>query len=177
MVAGQITQMLKLPLYLDSIGTFLVAILSGPFAGAVAGTLSNIIWGITFNPVSFAFAPVALVTGLLAGYLARIGMFRTWWLALISGMLISIPTTIVAVPITVFVFGGVTGGGPDFVSAYMVAVGTSLVKSVGLSNMLTNFPDKGLSALIAFIVASRLPLRLSTSFRFFVHSKVRLRHG
>ena len=35
---------LKLPIYLDSIGTILVGVLAGPIPGALTGILSNLIW-------------------------------------------------------------------------------------------------------------------------------------
>src|SRR5664280_3570184 len=61
---------LKLPIYLDSIGTILVGVLAGPIAGALTGVLSNLIWqyapgigGGTIGP----FAITAGVIGLLAG--------------------------------------------------------------------------------------------------------------
>jgi energy-coupling factor transport system substrate-specific component len=98
-------------------------------------------------------------------------MFRTWWLALISGLLISIPSTIVAVPIITFIFGGVTGGGPDYAVAYLAAVGSSIIKSVAFSNLGVNAVDKALTALVAFVVISRLPVRLTTTYGFFTHSR------
>ena len=49
---GQIVVLLKLPVYLDSIGTVLVAALCGPWAGALTGALSNIIWGIEIGRAS-----------------------------------------------------------------------------------------------------------------------------
>ena len=39
-----VQQYLKLPIYLDSIGTILVGVLAGPLAGAATGILSNLIW-------------------------------------------------------------------------------------------------------------------------------------
>ena len=42
---GQIVVLLKLPVFLDSIGTVLVGIICGPWAGALTGALSNTIWG------------------------------------------------------------------------------------------------------------------------------------
>ena len=46
-VIGYIAQnVLKLPIYLDSIGTILVGVLAGPLAGALTGALSNIIWAL-----------------------------------------------------------------------------------------------------------------------------------
>ncbi|MEO8273253.1 MAG: hypothetical protein ABI620_04235, partial [Chloroflexota bacterium] len=35
---------LKLPVYLDSLGTILVGVLAGPIAGAATGLLSNLAW-------------------------------------------------------------------------------------------------------------------------------------
>jgi energy-coupling factor transport system substrate-specific component len=170
-VASQATTLLKIPLYFDAIGTFIVAILCGPLAAALAGLLTNVIAGITFSPVGLPFAPVAMVVGLVAGWLARIGGFRTWWRAMLSGVVVGIPTTLLATPIIVFLFGGVTGSGTDFAPAYMLALGSTLLKSVFLTNLASSLVDKSLTGLIAFIVANRLPLRISTSFRFFVHSK------
>jgi len=170
-VAGQVVRMLNIPLYLDSVGTVLVAVLAGPLAGGIAGLMTNLIWGLILTPVAAAFAPVAIVTGLTAGWLARAGMFKTWWQSLISGVLISIPSTIVAVPIITFMFGGVTGGGPDYAVAYLAAVGSSIIKSVAFSNLGVNAVDKSLTALVAYVVISRLPVRLTTTYGFFAHSR------
>ncbi len=170
-VAGQVVRMLNIPLYLDSVGTVLVAVLAGPLAGGIAGCMTNLIWGLILTPVAAAFAPVAIVTGLCAGWLARAGMFKTWWQSLVSGVLISIPSTIVAVPIITFMFGGVTGGGPDYAVAYLAAVGSSIIKSVAFSNLGVNAVDKSLTALVAFVVISRLPVRLTTTYGFFAHSR------
>jgi energy-coupling factor transport system substrate-specific component len=79
-VIGYITQtVLKLPIYLDSIGTILVGVLAGPHAGALTGALSNIIWqyapvigGGTIGP----FAITAAVIGLLAGAWGYLGVYR-----------------------------------------------------------------------------------------------------
>lgn len=170
-VGGQIVHFLKIPLYLDSIGTILVGILAGPLAGAVTGLVTNLVWGLILNPVAAAFAPVALVIGLVAGLLARVGWFATWWQSIISGAVIGVPSTIIAVPIIVYMFGGVTGGGPDFAAAYLAAVGQSLVQSVAFSNLGINVVDKAVTALIAWVVASRLPMRLTSTFGFFEQSR------
>ena len=71
---------LKLPIYLDSIGTILVGVLAGPLAGALTGVLSNLIWqyapvigGGTIGP----FAVTAGVIGLLAGLWGYLGVYRS----------------------------------------------------------------------------------------------------
>jgi hypothetical protein len=75
-----VQQVLKLPIYLDSIGTILVGVLAGPIAGLVTGVLTNLIWqyapgigGGTIGP----FAITAGVIGLLAGLWGRLGVYRS----------------------------------------------------------------------------------------------------
>jgi hypothetical protein len=70
---------LKLPIYLDSIGTILVGVLAGPIPGALTGVLTNLIWqyapgigGGTIGP----FAITAGVIGLLAGLWGMLGVYR-----------------------------------------------------------------------------------------------------
>lgn len=72
---------LKIPIYLDSIGTILVGALAGPIPGALTGLLSNVLWSYAVPPpfhsdIAGAFAVVAMVIGLLAGFFARIGWLR-----------------------------------------------------------------------------------------------------
>ena len=78
---GSIIFALRLPIYLDSIGTVLVGALAGPWAGALTGILSNLIWSILpipggASPTAAFFAPVAGVIGLMAGFWASRGVFQ-----------------------------------------------------------------------------------------------------
>src|SRR5438067_2206017 len=87
---GQLVTILKLPIYLDSIGTVLVGALAGPWAAALTGALANIIWGLTLAPTALPFFYVAAVIGLMAGFFARWGIFRraspSWLSALVGGI-------------------------------------------------------------------------------------------
>ncbi|CAN5774878.1 hypothetical protein BH24CHL5_BH24CHL5_13350 [soil metagenome] len=81
-ILGQaVAAALKLPIYLDSIGTILVGALAGPLAGALTGLLANTLWTFVVPPPfnsSFAapFALVAAVIGLMAGVFGRAGWLR-----------------------------------------------------------------------------------------------------
>jgi hypothetical protein len=92
---GQIVQTLKLPLYLDSIGTVLVGALLGPWLGLLTGALGNVIWTLTGLPNSgpaINFAYVAAVIGLIAGFAGRAGLFQRqsprWLSALVGGIFV-----------------------------------------------------------------------------------------
>jgi len=93
---------LKVPIYLDSIGTILVAVVAGPIPGALTGLLANLLWTFVVPPPFHndylaAFAVVAAVVGLLAGGFARIGWMRPRPTADTSRLLIGGAVTVVIV--------------------------------------------------------------------------------
>jgi len=158
-VAGQLVSMLKLPIFLDSIGTVLVGILAGPWAGGLTGLLTNLIWGLISSPVAAAFSPVAMAIGIAAGLCAKYGLFKTWWLAIISGVIITFFNAIVAVPIRLYMFGGITGSGADFITSYVLALGKDLFGAVVVSVFTSNLVDKVVTAVLAWGIVKALPAR------------------
>ena len=82
-VLGQtVAAVLKVPIYMDSIGTVLVGVLAGPIPGLVTGLSTNLIWQYVV-PAPFhsdfagPFAVVAAWIGLSSGVVAQIGWFRS----------------------------------------------------------------------------------------------------
>ena len=164
MALGQIASMLKLPIFLDSIGTILVGILAGPWAGGLTGLITNLIWGLISDPVTAAFAPVAAMIGIAAGFCAKFGLFKSWWKAIISGVIISVALAIIAVPIRLYMFGGLTGSGADFITAYFLALGRDLFGAVIIQVITSNLADKVVSALISWGIVKALPKRFVSRF-------------
>lgn len=72
---------LKIPIYMDSIGTILVGALAGPVPGILTGLSANLLWTYVL-PAPFhsdfaaPFAIVAAAIGLLAGIAGRAGFLR-----------------------------------------------------------------------------------------------------
>ena len=72
-ILGQtVASALKIPIYLDSIGTILVGVLCGPVAGALTGGLGNVLWSYVIPPPfqyqpAAAFAITAVAIGTIAG--------------------------------------------------------------------------------------------------------------
>jgi hypothetical protein len=81
-VLGQtVAAVLKVPIYLDSIGTVLVGVIAGPLPGLVTGVLANLLWTYVLPPPfhsDFAapFAFTAAFIGFFAGVVAQLGGFR-----------------------------------------------------------------------------------------------------
>lgn len=81
-LGSTVQQVLKLPIYMDSLGTILAGVLGGPLAGLATGVLTNLLWAYVLPPPLAAptagpFAVTAAVIGLLAGLWGRVGAFRS----------------------------------------------------------------------------------------------------
>lgn len=163
-VIGQIVLLLKLPVFLDSIGTVLVGVLAGPWAGSLTGTLSNIIWGLIIDPSALPWFPVAFTIGLVAGLCAKYGLFKVWWKVIISGLLIAIGAAIVSTPISVYLFGGITASGSSFITAYLLQTGRDLIPAVLFTNGIVEPIDKVATALLAWAIIKGLSLRYISRF-------------
>jgi hypothetical protein len=119
---GSITFALRLPIYLDSIGTVLVGALAGPWAGALTGILSNLIWSILpvpggAGPTAAFFAPVAGVIGLMAGFWASRGVFQLRSGDARVGGFLALAAGIAAAAIALIVVGSTIGISVDSTDA------------------------------------------------------------
>lgn len=100
---GQIALLLRLPVYLDSIGTILVGAVLGPRMGMIPNLLSGIFMGMTVDVYSLYFAPVGMVTGLMSGLL--MGRRTLKGPACFDSPGVAIPGTLVSSLINAVLFG------------------------------------------------------------------------
>ena len=66
-----------LPLYLDSVGTILAAVLGGYFPGIVAGFFANAINGLS-DPITFFYSIISVLIAVSAASLAKRGSFSNF---------------------------------------------------------------------------------------------------
>jgi energy-coupling factor transport system substrate-specific component len=161
---GQIVVLLKLPVYLDSIGTVLVGAICGPVAGLLTGVLSNVIWGLTIDPNALPWFPVAGVIGLVAGLCANAGLFKSWWKVAVTGVLIALGAVVSGTPIAVYLFGGITASGSSFITAFLIQTGRDIVSAVLSTNFIVEPIDKISTALLAFAIIQGLSQRFVARF-------------
>lgn len=161
---GQLIFVLKVPLYMDSIGTVLVGVLAGPLAGALTGLVANIIWGFLGNVTFVPFAAVAAVIGLMAGIFAAAGWFRSWWRVAVAGLITGLVAAVLSAPISAYVFGGVTGSGTDVLVAMFRDMGLSIVMASAAQGVFSDPLDKAVTFLVVWLVVRALPGRLLARF-------------
>lgn len=158
-VGGQIALLLKLPIYLDSIGTILVGAICGGLPGALVGLLSNAINSIT-SPPTFAFAILNIAFGLLAGYFGRIGIFRVWWKTLLSAIPFAFIGGFFGALITIWVFGGLAVGGGAIVVGALTALGLDINTANFVAQLPMDILDKVPTVLIVYAIIKGIPKRL-----------------
>src|SRR5665647_722606 len=113
---------LKLPIWLDSIGTILASMLAGPIAGAICGAINNVIYGLTMDPISFMYALTSIAIGFAVGIMAYKGWIKSIGKAVVVGLVVACVSAVVSTPINIVFWGGQTGNvWGDAVYAFMIA--------------------------------------------------------
>jgi len=161
---GYLVSILGLPIFLDSIGTVLVAVICGPWAGLVTGLASNIVGGLLLDPGFFPFAPVAAVIGFVAGWLAVGKLFSNVWKGILAGVIITAAVVLVATPIRLVVYGGITPNSVGAFTSLLVASGQDILTSVLTATTLSNVIDKVVTVLIVLGILKGFPKRTLARF-------------
>jgi len=163
-IGGQLASILKLPMYLDMIGTILVAALAGPVPAMVAGGVTNLILGLS-SPTWIPYAIVQIACGGVAGYAAMKGAFKSFKWTAVTALAIWASALLTAVPITTILFGGIAGGGGgSVITAFFLTTGQGLWQSVTTSALITETVDKFLTTFIVFFLIKSIPLSTLVKF-------------
>lgn len=157
-VLGTVVTYTKIPfLFLDTIGTIFVAVIFGPWEGVAVGTVSNLLTPIlSGNIKDIPFFIVNAAVGLIVGYIAKKYKF-TLKTAIISGLLLSIICPLIGTPIAVWVYGGITGSGNDFIFVWLKNSGQSIFTSAFIPRITGNFIDKIGSCILVFLSMKYIP--------------------
>ncbi len=162
-IGGTVAGALKLPIFLDMIGTAVVAMTIGPWWGALVGVITNVTSGFLTGPVSIPFAACNVVGALIWGYGTKWGWandkLKFFGLSVASAVGVSL----MAAPIVIFVFGGATGHASDVLTAGLLAAGGDMWTAVFSSNIIVSSADKILSSFLALAIIGALPTNLQVT--------------
>ena len=155
-IGGQIALLFHLPIYLDSMGTIMIAMLYGPVYGMLPPLLYGLVMGFTLDIYSLYFMPVGLMLGLMTGLVSKYFSLKKW--GMIPGaMLITIPGTIVSAVITAVLFGGITSSGSTVIVQVLNKAGLGLTASVFIVQILTDYLDRLLSLVVVSYLLRVIP--------------------
>ena len=163
--AGYLAGILKMPLYLDSIGTVLVTALCGWTYGVFVALAALVVLALTTAPTVAAYAGTAVLIPTTVWLLMKAGFLRTLRGTVLGGIVLGVVSAAASAPVTAFVYGGVTLSGSDAMTAVFRAFGLSVWKSVLLGGMVTDSVDKLITALACLMLIRALPPRLLSRLR------------
>ena len=139
--------LLKLPLWLDSIGTCIGGCLGGPIIGGICGAANNLIYGLTAGDnITLIYALTSLGIGLAAGIMARLGFMKSFPKALITACVAGFVAVLISTPLNVIFWGG-----------------TTLLGSF-LDEIVVDVPDKIITLIVVYFVLKGLPRKLTALY-------------
>lgn len=157
-IGSQIVSAFDLPLFLDSIGTVLAAIVGGSIPGIAVGYITNVI-NLAFDSVAIYYGAVSVLIAVAAYNFAKHGWFNSvpkvigviFALALIGGGLSSI--------ITSWLFGfGFSGGMSTPLAEWFFVNGLSNeFLAQFLADFIFDLGDKSITVLVAIGIARIMP--------------------
>ena len=175
-IGGQIALALRLPIYLDSIGTTML----GPWCGLIPGLLGGLIMAFTGDIYSLYFAPVGMIVGFMSGLahtgfsglrggaklqrilsLGHISTVKDAAIMIGRAFVISLPGTVVSAFICTVLFGGVTSSGSAILVQFLAAkTPLGLTASIVLVQFLTDFCDRAVSLALVMAMVRVLPVSI-----------------
>lgn len=153
-VGSYIALVLHLPIYLDSMGTIMTAILLGPFYGLFPGVLSALVTGMTSDIYAFYYMPVGIVLGVMTGFVFQKNKSNKLF---VKSFCISVPASLISACITANVFGGITSSGSTMLVQLLAKTPLGLTLSCLIVQFFTDYFDRLLSLWLVFSVIKKLP--------------------
>lgn len=163
-VLGIVTSTLKLPFYLDTLGTVVTAILLGPLPGAIVGALTNIITGFLYSLRDIPFLLVNVAVALIVGIAAKKFRF-TLITAIVCGLILSVVCPLIGTPIGILMYGGLTGTVSDILVMTLKNAGSSIFAASFIAKIANNLIDKVGTCLLAFFLVKSLPVSIKSTLK------------
>ncbi len=157
---------LKLPLWLDAIGTCIGGALGGPIIGAICGAANNLIYGFTTgDSITLVYALTSLFIGLAVGVMARLGRMEKFSGAFLTAIVAGFVAVLISTPLNCIFWGGTTGNvWGDAVFAATQAAGMPVAVGSFLDEVIVDIPDKIITVLIVFAILKGLPKKLTALY-------------
>jgi len=165
-IGGQIAILLKLPLYLDAIGTIIVGALCGGVPGAIVGLISNVLNSIS-SPITMFYAILNIAFGFTAAWFSKKKVFLSFWKTLLSSLAFALIGGGIGAVMTWVIYGFDFGAGLSAMFAIPLHQGLGLPPFVAqfIAEFLMDVADKIITIIAVFFVLKALPLKLLSQMK------------
>ena len=156
-----VTRTFELPLFLDTVGTVLIAMMSGYVPGIVVGFVTHFLMSFA-DEAEMYYCSVSIFIAIYTTFLARRGIFKNFFKTLLAIPALALLATILGEIIGKFLF--CTG----------VVQALNEIQMHFIKNFLLEFVDKGLTILMAFALLKFIPPQVKNLFSGLGHKQAPL---
>lgn len=163
-VAPFLAMEFQIPIYLDAIGTNLIAMLMGPVEGVVVGVVGSLLAGVMYDPSSIYYAPVQIFNGIAIALLFRRGwidMKKMFWSMLIVIIFVSGSSAI----ITVYVYGGITPSASTYIYLFLKYLGMGPVPAALVMQGLTDYGNQIFCTGVSLLIMKRMSVSMKNKLK------------
>jgi energy-coupling factor transport system substrate-specific component len=153
-IIGFIARRLQLPVYLDTVGIFVIVILLGWKYGLIAALISITVGSLDLSTFYFFYTGTAIGIVLTIEYCRRRNWFGNYYYVVFSGILVAFVSAVLSAPVT-FYLQAKTATGNDIMTEFFRQYWSNLAEL--LSGLSSEPVDKVFSALIACWSVMRIP--------------------
>ena len=166
LIGARLALFFRLPLFLDSIGTVLAAVLGGYMPGIAVGFLTNVLNGLSDFTTSY-YSSISVLIAICSAWLAGKGAFRRVPHLLLTAIVLALIGGGLGSILTWFLYGGGIGEGISApIARSIFATGKlSPFLSQFIADLLIDLADKLLTVLFAALVFRLLPQHFLDRFR------------
>lgn len=160
---AQLALLLKLPLFLDAIGTILVAALTGYLPGIMVGFFSNVFNGLS-DPITLYYGIISILIAAAATFFSRRYVFTRFGRSLLASLGFAVIGGGLGSVLTWLLYGFSFGSGISAPFAVMLHESAAISEFAAqfTADMGIDIADKIVSVLAVFFILKLLPGRLLT---------------
>lgn len=157
---------LKLPLWLDAIGTCIGAVLGGPIIGGLSGAINNLVYGLIIGDnITIIYLFTSLGIGIAAGIMARLGFMESFPKSLLTACAAGFAAVVISTPLNVIFWGGTTGNvWGDALFAVTQANNMPVWLGSFLDEVVVDVPDKLITVIVVYFIMLALPKKLTSLY-------------
>lgn len=149
LILARLMTLLHAPLYLDTVGSVLVAALAGALPGMVVAFLSTLLNALA-DPITRYYGVLAVLIGLCAAYFSHRGWLRSKWGCVGAAVCFLLIGGVLGTMMTWLLYGGIGEGATAPYAKWLYARGLPAFWAQFIADVVIDAVDKLLTMLIAY---------------------------